>query len=294
MSKKIPLGLLMLTAIAPIIWGSTYIATSKGLPADTPLSASVIRAVPAGLILLFIARQWLQGSWWWRALVLSALNIGIFFFCLFSAAYRLPGGVAAILLSSQPLWVLILGSLFLNVSITLWMLTLCGLGFVGVFLLVGASASSLDPVGVGLALVGAFSMALGLVLTKKWHRPDSLSLIGLTGWQLLMGGLMLLPVALWFEGVPEQMTGTNVLAYAYLMFFGAILSYCLWFNGLQRLPALSISLLGLLSPVSASLIGYWLLEEQFTYLQLLGAGCIGLTLLGSVVNSGNVKTCNKT
>lgn len=283
MQNQHPLSLVLLTALAPVIWGSTYLVTSQWLPADNPLSAGVIRAIPAGLLLLLFSRQWLQGVWWWRALILGALNIGLFFFCLFSAAYRLPGGVAAILLSSQPIWVLLLGALLLKVEITVQTLLLSVLGFIGVALLIGASAVHLDAWGVFLALLGAFAMALGLVLVKKWHRPESLSMVGLTGWQLLFGGLLLLPVALMVEGLPHGLSITNLLAYAYLMLFGAMLSYCFWFNGLQRLPALTTSLLGLLSPVSAGLLGYWLLNEHFTATQLLGIGCIAMTLAGSLL-----------
>src|SRR5690242_2577970 len=97
---------LLTTAIAPLTWGSTYVVTTQLLPADRPLLAGTLRALPAGLLLLALGRRLPSGRWWGRAAVLGALNIGAFFPLLFLAAYRLPGGVAAVLGSVQPLIVL--------------------------------------------------------------------------------------------------------------------------------------------------------------------------------------------
>jgi hypothetical protein len=78
------------TALAPAIWGTTYLVTSELLPPDRPLLAAVVRALPAGILLTALTRQFPRGDWWWRALVLGTLNIGAFFALLFVAAYRLP------------------------------------------------------------------------------------------------------------------------------------------------------------------------------------------------------------
>ncbi|RQW97557.1 EamA family transporter, partial [Micromonospora globispora] len=94
-----------LTAAAPTAWGTTYLVTSELLPADRPLWSGVLRALPAGLLLLAVTRHRPHGAWWWRAAVLGALNIGAFFPLLFYAAYRLPGGTAAVLGAAQPLLV---------------------------------------------------------------------------------------------------------------------------------------------------------------------------------------------
>src|SRR5262249_20028840 len=103
-----------LTAFAPAVWGSTYLITTEFLPPDRPLLASTVRALPAGLILLLVTRVLPKGNWWGRAAVLGVLNIGAFFYFLFLAAYHLPGGVAALVMSLQPMIVLLLGSLLLH------------------------------------------------------------------------------------------------------------------------------------------------------------------------------------
>ncbi|MDP9861288.1 drug/metabolite transporter (DMT)-like permease [Streptosporangium brasiliense] len=103
-----------MTALAPAIWGSTYLVTTEWLPPDRPLLAATVRVLPVGLVLLAYARTLPTGMWLWRVLVLGALNIGAFNFLLFVAAYRLPGGVAGMIMAVQPMLVLVLAALLIG------------------------------------------------------------------------------------------------------------------------------------------------------------------------------------
>lgn len=80
----------LLAASAPAIWGSTYIVTTQMLPAGYPLTDAVLRALPAGLLLLAITRELPERAWLGRIAILGALNFAIFWAALFVAAYRLP------------------------------------------------------------------------------------------------------------------------------------------------------------------------------------------------------------
>ena len=60
---------IFLTAIAPAIWGSTYIVTTQLLPAGYPLTVSLLRALPAGLLLLLVVRRLPKGKWWARTFI---------------------------------------------------------------------------------------------------------------------------------------------------------------------------------------------------------------------------------
>ena len=91
-----------LTAFAPIIWGSSYIITTQFLPNLDPVTISLLRALPAGLFLLCLVRQLPHGHWIGKMFVLGALNFSIFWSLLFFTAYRLPGGVAAVMGALQP------------------------------------------------------------------------------------------------------------------------------------------------------------------------------------------------
>ncbi|MFG2371134.1 EamA family transporter [Streptomyces sp. NPDC048504] len=276
-----------LTALAPAVWGSTYLVTTEFLPPDRPLLASTLRALPAGLILLLMTRKLPSGVWWWRAVVLGVLNIGAFFYFLFLAAYHLPGGVAALVMSIQPMIVLLLGSLLLKDRIRPLHVGSCLLAAAGVALLVLQPHAGLDGVGVLAGLLGALSMASGIVLTKKWGRPDDVSLLAFTGWQLTVGGLVLLPVMLASEDLPDHLTWGNIGGYLYLGVIGALIAYVLWFRGLSRLPALAASFLSFASPLCATVLGYLFLDETLRPLQLAGAvAVVAAVVLAQPRNGG--------
>ncbi|MFC9119512.1 EamA family transporter [Streptomyces sp. NPDC057067] len=260
-----------ITALAPLVWGSTYLVTTEFLPPDRPLLAATVRALPAGLILLAIGRTLPHGRWWWRAAALGTLNIGAFLYLLFVAAYHLPGGVAALVMAVQPTIVLALSALLLKERITATHAAACALGMAGVGLLALTPRAGLDAVGVGAGLLGAVSMASGIVLTKRWGRPAGVGVLTFTGWQLSFGGILLLPVTLIGEGLPGAVDGRNVAGFAYLGFVGALLAYAVWFRGVERLPALTVSVLGFASPLAAMALGYLVLDETLSPVQLAGA-----------------------
>jgi probable blue pigment (indigoidine) exporter len=268
-----------LTAIAPIIWGTTYIVTTETLPLESPLIASTVRALPAGLLLVLINRTLPTGLWWLRMATLGFLNIGLFFYCLFFAATYLPGGMASMVMSIQPVIIMSMSWYLFNIKFSSQQLIASGLGIIGVALLVLNNSAKLSIDGILIAILGTLSMASGVLLTKKWGRPEGMTMLGFTGWQLLFGGIMLLPVALWLEGIPTQLTSTNYLGYSYLSIIGAILGYFLWFRGIELLPPVTISFLGFLSSVSACFFGYLILDQTLTWLQLLGAFSILFSIL---------------
>jgi probable blue pigment (indigoidine) exporter len=188
----------MLTAAAPAIWGSTYIVTSEYLPPDRPFTAALIRTLPAGLLLLLLTRRLPARRDGWRLMVLGTLNIGIFQALLFIAAYRLPGGLAAVLGAIQPLLVMVLAWAVDGRAprrVTLWASLV---GVLGMAVLLLSPQTVYEPVGIAAALLGAACMAAGVWLTHRW-RLD-LPVLALTGWQLLIGGLMLAPVAWLADG----------------------------------------------------------------------------------------------
>lgn len=67
-----------ITAIAPLVWGSTYLVTTEFLPPDRPFLAAVLRCLPAGLLLLLWTRQFPKRHEWSKVVVLAFLNIGFF------------------------------------------------------------------------------------------------------------------------------------------------------------------------------------------------------------------------
>lgn len=267
----------LVTALAPAIWGTTYIVTTELMPADRPLLTALLRALPVGLVLTAAARQLPRGHWWWRTAVLGTLNIGAFFALLFVAAYRLPGGVAATAGALQPLVAAALAAWLLGERFTRRVALAALSGVAGVALLVLGPDAALDPLGVAAALAGTVSMATGVVMTKRWGRP--VPLLTATGWQLVAGGLVLLPLAVLVEGAPPTFTPENWLGTGWLAVLGTGLAYSLWFRGIERLPVNALTFLGLMSPVVATVLGWALLEQRLTPLQLTGAVLVAVAVV---------------
>lgn len=259
---------LALTALAPAIWGSTYLVTTELLPPGYPLTVAMLRALPAGLLLLLIVRQLPSGIWWPRTFLLGALNFSFFWAMLFVSAYRLPGGVAATVGAIQPLIVILLSRVFLGSPIRALSIVAGVTGIVGVGLLVLTPGATLDPLGVVAGLAGAVSMAFGTVLSRHWAPP--VPPLTFTAWQLAAGGLLLVPVALFFEPALPALTAANVAGLAYLGLIGAAFTYLLWFRGLSRLEPSAVAPLGFLSPVVAILLGWGVLDERLTPVQAMG------------------------
>ena len=221
------------TACAPLIWGSTYLVTTEFLPPDRPLTAALLRVLPAGLLLLMYARVLPRRSEWSTVILLGILNIGFFQAMLFVAAYRLPGGLAAVLSSTQTLMVLLLtwliGKTMPPKAAWLW----AAAGVAGIALMVLSPQARYDAWGIAAALSGAASMSLGVYLSK--HRRTSLPVLAFAGWQLLVGGLCLLPAALLAEPPLPALTLANIGGYLYLCLFGAVLAYVLFSEPVQSL-----------------------------------------------------------
>ncbi|WP_435905229.1 EamA family transporter [Devosia sp.] len=257
-----------LTAAAPLIWGSTYIVTTQMLPNLDPLTIAVLRALPAGLLLLLIVRDLPKGRWIGRMLVLGALNFALFWSLLFVAAYRLPGGVAAIMGALQPFIVIFAARALLGTPIRALSVIAVTIGIGGVALLILSPAARLDMVGVAAGLLGSGSMALGTVLSRKWKPP--VSTLTFTAWQLTAGGLLLLPFLPLASTDWGTITPTNLMGLAYLGLIGAALTYLIWIRGIARLHPSAVSLLGFLSPLSATVLGWWILNETLSLPQALG------------------------
>jgi len=269
---------LAITALAPLVWGSSYIVTTQFLPNLDPLTVSVLRALPAGLLLLCLVRQVPNGQWVWKMFVLGALNFAVFWSLLFFAAYRLPGGVAAVMGALQPFVVIFASRFLLGSTIKLLSLFAVAAGAAGVALLVLTPEAKLDMWGVVAGIAGSASMAFGTVLSRKWQPP--VSALTFTSWQLTAGGLLLVPFVPFTPTDWSTISGTNVGGLAYLGLIGAALTYIIWLRGVRIIQPTAASILGLLSPMSATLLGWYFLDETLSVAQSIGMIVVLLSVFG--------------
>lgn len=269
--------LILLTAIAPALWGTTYIVTTELLPADRPFIAAFIRLLPARIILVLISQHLPKRHEWLHIIILAILNFAIFHVLLFVAAYRLPGGLAAVVGAIQPLMMMFLIWLVDGRKPAHLALVASIIGVIGMAVLLLSPNSSWNLIGILAATTGAMLMTCGIFLARRWR--TEMPLLAFTGWQLLIAGIMLAPLAWLIDPPLVTLTTKNLVGYGYLSLLGTTLAYVLWFNGIAKLSPVAVSSLGLLSPISAVIIGWVMLGETITGIALLGL----IAVLGSVL-----------
>ncbi|NUR43905.1 MAG: EamA family transporter [Streptomyces sp.] len=267
-----------LTAVAPVAWGTNYYVTHEFLPTDRPLYGAALRALPAGLVLLALARRRPRGVWWWRSAVLGLLNVSVFFVLVYAASQLLPTSVASTVMAVSPLTMMLIAWPLVAERPGAAPLTGAAVGLAGVCLMLFTGAGGVSVPGMlasgGAMLVSAF----GHILTKRWNAGGAV--LASTAWQLTAGALFLLPVAAAVEGPPPALSASALLAFAYVSVVATALAFTVWFAGLRRLPAGTVGLIGLLNPVTGVLLGTALAADALTVRQACG---LPLVLLGVVL-----------
>ncbi|MFF8694577.1 DMT family transporter [Streptomyces sp. NPDC015144] len=258
----------LVTAIAPIAWGTNYFVTHEYLPAGHPLHGAVLRSLPAGILLLALRRRMPHGSWWWKSLVLGTLNMGSFFTLVYLAAQLLPTSIASTVMAASPLVLMV--SAWAVVAERPRPLPLLGgtIGLAGVGLMLLTGTARPDALGVLASATAMVLSSLGYVLAKRWNTGTDV--IASTAWQLVAGGLVVLPLALAVEGAPPSLDTGAVLGFAYVSVVATAIAFVAWFAGLRRLPAAAVGLVGLLNPVTGVLLGTAVASETLTPQQLCG------------------------
>jgi probable blue pigment (indigoidine) exporter len=276
-----------MTALAPVSWGTTYVVVTELLPDGRPLLVAAARVVPAGLVLAALGRRRsrrpgrrpaLAGAPAtrpaWPLTVLAALcNFGLFFPLLAVAIYRLPGGVAAAVGGVQPL--LVAGGTWIagGGRPRAAHLAVGAAAAVGVALVVLRPGVGLDAAGIVAAAGANASFAAGVVLTRRFPVAAGEKLAD-TGRQLLLGGAVLVPLALAVEGAPPVPTAAALAGFAYLSLVATALAFVLWFDGVRRLPPVAPPLLGLAAPATGAATGWVLLGQSLSPVQLTGFAVI--------------------
>lgn len=259
---------LLCCAAGPCLMGTAFLATEH-LPV-TPLWNAAGRVLPAGLALLVVRPAWPRGIWWVRASALGLVNFAAFFTLQAFAAHRLPGAVVATIAALQTLLVPMLVTV-LGERVRVRQLVAGVLGVAGVALVVLRGAVELDEFGVIAAALLAFLAAFGLMLTRRWAVPAGTHPLSAIGWQLLAGGVILLPVAFAAEGAPTAMTWGEMGAAVWLALASTAAAFALFFGGLYRgIPPTTVSRLLLLGPVVAAAVGWVFAHESLSASQLLG------------------------
>jgi drug/metabolite transporter (DMT)-like permease len=266
-----------------IVWGSTYLAIRFAVETMPPFLMAGVRFTIAGLILYAwrrLARDRGPAKIEWR----SAAIIGFFLLVggngsVVWAEQRVPSGIAALIVGSAPLWMVLLDAMRPGGHRPAGR-TVAGvlIGFIGIVILIGpgqitGTAEKMDPLGVAALLLAAFMWAVGSLYGRNAPLPRS-PLLG-TGMEMLAGGGMLLLLGTitgeWSQVELATISTRSWLGLAYLILFGALVGFAAYTWLLRVAPTPLVSTYAYVNPLIAILLGSLLADEVLTLRIVLSA-----------------------
>jgi len=269
-----------------VIWGSTYLAIRYAVETIPPLVAAGIRHSIAGGIML--AWAWLRGYRPTRQQWVAGLVLGFFFFLighgsLHWAEQYVASGLAALLIATEPMFILVLGWLMGQQKINVLSALGLALGVVGVAMLTGAelTVKGSSLVGLVAVLLGSLSWSLGVVVTPRLKLPTDA--LGRTALPTLCGAAMLL-IAAGLTGEFHQthwasISLRSVFGLGYLITFGSVVAFTSYTWLLQRVPPTLVATHTYANPVVAVLLGWLLASEALSVRVALAS----VAILGAIV-----------
>ena len=268
-----------------LIWGSTYLAILYAIETIPPFVMAGTRFIVAGGALYLWAR--LTGGTrptrveWVATAVTGILMLAVGNGAVTWSEQRIPSGIAALLVASVALWMVLLEFLRRN-GTRPTRLSILGLllGFGGVGLLVGpaalSSARDLD-VFAALVLVGAsLSWAAGSVYSRVLPRPASAS-VG-SGMQLLAGGIVLFIVGVSSGELGRfdvaAVTTRSAVSVAYLIVFGSLIGFTAYAWLLRVCTPAAVATYAYVNPMVAMFLGWLIAGEEFGPRMIIAAAVI--------------------
>ncbi|WP_232462398.1 DMT family transporter [Bordetella genomosp. 9] len=258
-------GAWILMAVTVMMWAGSWIAMKMVVPYIGPFDFVVLRYVSGGAVLLAVAlamrRPLAMPSW--RTTILVGLTQTAAFQGLVQTAL-VHGGVAKISLMAytMPFWVVLFSWMLLGEkpSPRHWAgIAMAGLGLLCVvepWHRLGDSPSVLLALGSGLC------WGLGTVLAKKGFNRHTPDIVAFTGWQMLLGGAAMIPVALAVPQIPTVWNWQLALGMLYIVLAASAAGWLLWLIVVRRVPASVAGLSSLATPVIAALLAWLLFGER--------------------------------
>lgn len=269
-----------------VIWGSTYLAIRYAVETIPPLVTVGVRQGIAGAIML--AWAWARGFRPTRQQWAAGFVLGTFFFLighgsLFWAEQYLVSGLAALLIATEPMFILVLAWMMGQQRISRLSALGLGVGVVGVAMLTGAELTVKGSSLLGLlaVLLGSLSWSFGVVISPRLKLPSDA--LGRTALPTICGAAMLLAAA----GIAGEFQQTHwasismrsFFGLGYLITFGSVVAFTAYTWLLQRVPPTLVATHTYANPIVAVLLGWFLAHEPLTMRVVLAS----VAILGAIV-----------
>jgi drug/metabolite transporter (DMT)-like permease len=269
--------------IVYIVWGSTYLAIRIMVETVPPLLGAGVRFLVAGAVMVAVlaAKRGLEFVRPSHGQLLSALAVGLLLpganAVVTVAEQEVPSAMAALLIASVPLWVILLRMLARE-GVSGRGIAAVLVGFAGVALLIRPGEQSGDATFVGLlaCVGGALMWASGSFASPRLSLPGD-PLVS-TAWQMLLGGAVITLAGVAAGELPEvdvdAFSVRSVLALLYLIAIGSWVAYTAYAWLLQNAPLSKVATYAYVNPVVAIVLGWLVLDEVITGVTLVGAAII--------------------
>jgi drug/metabolite transporter (DMT)-like permease len=269
-----------------VIWGSTYLAIRYAVETIPPLVVAGVRHSIAGAIML--AWAWVRGYRPTRQQWVAGFVLGLFFFLvghgsLHWAEKYVESGLAALLIATEPMFILVLAWMMGQQKISRVSALGLGLGVVGVAMLTGLelSAKGSSLLGLLAVLLGSVSWSVGVVIAPRLKLPSDA--LGRTALPTLCGAAMLL-IAAGISGEFQQthwatISMRSLLGLGFLIVFGSVVAFTSYIWLLQRVPPALVATHTYANPVVAVILGWLLAHEHLTPRVVLAS----VAILGAIV-----------
>jgi drug/metabolite transporter (DMT)-like permease len=266
-----------------IVWGSTYLAIRVMVETVPPLLGAGARFVLAGAIMIGVlaALRGVRAVWPTRAEALFALLVGSLLMganaVISVAEQEVPSGVAALLIATVPLFVILYRRLAGD-AVTARSTAAVALGFVGVgvLMLPGEQNAGASIVGLLGCVVAAAMWALGSFSSPRVRLPKDLLVS--TGWQMLLGGTACVAAGLVAGEAGDVDFGAfstdSILAWTYLVVVGSLFAFTAYAWLLRNVPVSKVATYAYVNPVVAIFLGWMILDESVTAITFAGAAII--------------------
>ena len=286
-----------------VVWGSTYLGIRVAVETIPPFVMAAARFAIAGTVMLGAVAIFRRSTAtrptrreWRDSFIVGTCLMGGGMGAVAWGEQTVPSGIAGILIAMLPVWVAVFGRVFLGERLPPLAIVGIAAGVVGVLILVGpglAVDGSLDPAGVAALIFSPMSWAAGSLFSAHRARLPKDPFLT-TGMQMVSGAVVLTVAAILTGELanfrPESVASDSILAFAYLTVVGSLVAFTAYAWVLRKAPLPLIATYAFVNPVVAVFLGWLILDEAVTPLQLVAGAVIVVGVALLIVSRSRMST----